>query len=620
MADTVRDGDPERKGMYGWYDPKHLLETGIRVGIANIFGEFLDRRELFGDRNATAPFGFDSAHDYSTREANEGLWIDYAADTGDGWDSTFAVARLLARDNLDFPTFLGATHLTTRGRLLILGGDQVYSTASRDEYRARLQGPFDYAALTEGTRDGLGNADVYALPGNHDWYDGLNSFMGVFVTRRPDSQSKGFGDGRSIGGRRTKQTRSYFALKLPHDWWLIGADAQLSGFIDQGQVAFFDNIAQHHMDDGSNVILCAAAPSWSYVDLDGDADKKFRNYSYLENVITGMAHNQTEKGKKLRRHNLRLVLTGDSHHYSRYIEGPDAPQPGTEPVTDIGDKARCYLTWGGGGAFLHPTQQLRDVSFRWNWPPAPPVAPNETIGESKPFERSFRKKAVYPSVDDSKRLARWVLLFAAWNWKYSLLMGALGLVIAWALAGAADLAGNQLPEMIRNAPDLLQAVLRLFVLMVTFPWVLLTCIGLCYALIYFSDAQDKWNRRIVGVVHFLTYLVLFFALFIVLCRVPPVDLPAPYSSVLLVCLMAFGTAVFAPTVMGCYLFLSLRRRRHWNEAFSALGIKDHKGFLRLHLKDGALTVYPIAIDSVPDGGEGELKPKLIEQPIRIRVS
>ena len=70
--------------------------------------------------------------------------------------------------------------------------------------------------------------------------------MGVFVTRRPDSQSKGFGDGRRIGGRRTKQTRSYFALKLPHDWWLIGADAQLSGFIDQGQVAFLDNMAQKY--------------------------------------------------------------------------------------------------------------------------------------------------------------------------------------------------------------------------------------------------------------------------------------------------------------------------------------------------------------------------------------
>ena len=198
------------------------------------------------------------------------------------------------------------------------------------------------------------------------------------------------------------------------------------------------------------MILCAASPSWSYVDLDGDADKKFRNYSYLENVITGMAHNQTEKGKKLRRHNLRLVLTGDSHHYARYIEGPEAPQSGNEPVTDIGDKTRCYLTWGGGGAFLHPTQQLRDVSFRWNWPPAPPVARKRPSANRSRSSALSRKKVVYPSVDDSKRLACSVCWFAVWNWKYSLLMGALGLVVAWALAGAADLAGK---TAARNHPQ-----------------------------------------------------------------------------------------------------------------------------------------------------------------------
>ena len=102
MVDTARDGDPKRKGMYGWYDPKHLLQTGIRVGIATIFGEFFDRRELFGDRNTTFPR---SIPPMTIRPVSQkgGLWIDYAADTGDGWDPTFAVARLLARGNLAFP-------------------------------------------------------------------------------------------------------------------------------------------------------------------------------------------------------------------------------------------------------------------------------------------------------------------------------------------------------------------------------------------------------------------------------------------------------------------------------------------------------------------------------------
>src|SRR4029453_5803084 len=95
----------ERMPMYGWYDPAHLLQTGIRVGIATIFGEFLDRRELFGNRDDPNPARLDPQHDSSVapdRSARSEIWIDFVADTGDGWDSTYAVARLLARSMLEF--------------------------------------------------------------------------------------------------------------------------------------------------------------------------------------------------------------------------------------------------------------------------------------------------------------------------------------------------------------------------------------------------------------------------------------------------------------------------------------------------------------------------------------
>ena len=45
--------------------------------------------------------------------------------------------------------------------------------------------------------------DMYALPGNHDWYDGLTSFMRLFC------------QGGWVGAWRTRQRRSYFAVKLP---------------------------------------------------------------------------------------------------------------------------------------------------------------------------------------------------------------------------------------------------------------------------------------------------------------------------------------------------------------------------------------------------------------------
>src|SRR5262245_7197750 len=188
-------------------------------------------------------------------------------------------------------------------------------------------------------------ADVYAIPGNHDWYDGLNSFMGLFCARRPLATASGqFGSGRRIGGRLSRQTRSYFALKLPGRWWLLAADSQLTGYIDRGQIAFFDDVAQTMMEPGSNIILCAGTPSWEYVGLDGGADELFRNHSFLEGVVTG-----SHRGAGARRHSLRLVLSGDSHHYARFLEGdnrengpgrPDDPAPGRTLLCHLGRRRR----------------------------------------------------------------------------------------------------------------------------------------------------------------------------------------------------------------------------------------------------------------------------------------
>ena len=627
----MADKEPKHEKMYGWYDPGHLLETGIRVGIAQIFGEFLDRRELFGDRNSARVAKFDSEHDYSRDK--DGIWIDFVADTGDGWDPTYAVARLLARAELRFKgadgQWAGADgrtppsdddFRTQRGEVLIFGGDEVYSTASHDTYKTRFEAPFEEAAKTEGTQDELKTVKTYALPGNHDWYDGLNAFMAMFVTRRPGGPKKGFGGGRVVSGRRAAQSRSYFALKLPGDWWLLGADAQLSGYIDQGQIAFFDDLAQHEMPDGSNIILCAATPSWSYVHLDGTSEEIFRNHGFLEDVVTGFVHNK-DANKNARRHHLRLVLTGDAHHYARYVEQLEdtKQEPADEPKTTISQDARCYLTWGGGGAFMHPTHQLaKQIKFNWNYPPPPPVSPRDVDDDTAVLRRSFARKHIYPDEKTSRKLAWPVPLLGLWNLKFSLLMFGFGLVVAWALAGAADLAGKRLPDTIRAAVDVCEALKELFALLLTFPWVLLTCIALALALVYFSAAQGKFYRYLTGIAHFLAHMVAFFTIFLLASRCPWVaDFAPPWDSVLLVIVTAAGAAIFSPLILGCYLAISLIFRRHWNEAFSSLRIKDHKGFLRLHIEGHTVTVFPIALDKVPKDGAGYLQTRLIERPIRI---
>ena len=127
---------------------------------------------------------------------------DYVADLGDGWDSTYAVASLLASPSLTLSLRDGSTGpvKTERGRLLVMGGDEVYPTASREGYQERTVGPYE-CALRETDPP---HPNLFAIPGNHDWYDGLVSFSRLFCQER------------WFGGWKTRQRRTYFAIQLPH--------------------------------------------------------------------------------------------------------------------------------------------------------------------------------------------------------------------------------------------------------------------------------------------------------------------------------------------------------------------------------------------------------------------
>ena len=91
---------------------------------------------------------------------------------------------------------------------------------------------------------------MFVLPGNHDWYDGLTSFLRMFA------------QGRSIGGWRTRQTRSYFAVQLPHRWWLVGLDTQFGSELDAPQLRYFTRFLTAELQPGDSVILCSATPTW----------------------------------------------------------------------------------------------------------------------------------------------------------------------------------------------------------------------------------------------------------------------------------------------------------------------------------------------------------------------
>src|SRR5688500_17952849 len=106
------------KDMVHWYNPPASVRTGLESLLGLLFGPFNDRREV---QAALDPQK--EAFDYHD---NEELWLDFVADLGDGWDSTYTAAWMLAQEELTIADQNGKRSLKLpRARILIMGGDQV---------------------------------------------------------------------------------------------------------------------------------------------------------------------------------------------------------------------------------------------------------------------------------------------------------------------------------------------------------------------------------------------------------------------------------------------------------------------------------------------------------------
>ena len=81
--------------------------------------------------------------------------------------------------------------------VLVFGGDEVYPVSHARRIRRAHRDARTAIAFA-----GRAHPDVFAIPGNHDWYDSLVAFSRTFC--RPE---------RGFAGCPTRQTRSYFALQ-----------------------------------------------------------------------------------------------------------------------------------------------------------------------------------------------------------------------------------------------------------------------------------------------------------------------------------------------------------------------------------------------------------------------
>ncbi|WP_344893009.1 metallophosphoesterase [Nonomuraea antimicrobica] len=250
-------------------------------------------------------------------------------DTGEGDASQYAVVP-------------GLLKLGEHTSFAIIASDVIYPTGSGNDYGDKFFRPYqDY------------DAPIYAIPGNHDWYDGLGGFMRVFcdappLRPKPDRGLRGLlwrkpeaidearlAKARALRGRPSQQAGGQAAQ--PGPYWVIendsllvvGVDTGIRNVIDRAQTAWLRRVSL----DPRPKLLVTGKPIYT-----GNAYKPspLEEGGTIDDIVRDPAHRYV------------AAIGGDVHNYQRY------------PVK-VGDRVIQYIVSGGGGAFMHATHTIQRV-------------------------------------------------------------------------------------------------------------------------------------------------------------------------------------------------------------------------------------------------------------------
>lgn len=635
---------PDFLDMVPWYSgtSADLFKTvfDLLVSVTVFLGRF-DMRMMQAAISKDGGKQDDLLYDHLSEK--DDLWFDFMADTGDGGNSSYSVARLLAQPSIRI-TRDDSVLTLPRGNLLLIGGDLAYPNPSAFTYERRFFRPFEYALqpplwykpeqvainkpeLPFGVSElkQYDGPQCFVIPGNHDWFDGLNTFM-RFICHKS-----------WLGGWFMPQKKSYFALQLPKRWWVFGLDLALHGDIDVYQFKFFSELVKNKVGDGDSVIIITHEPNWLLDWYWNDVSGK--NVSHLISDYL--------KGR------CKLRMAGDLHHYMRHsFVQSDGPVHVSHLIVN-----------GCGGAFLHPTH---------------------VFSKFKNFQGiSYECKAAYPSYEDSSRIALGnILKFRKKNWQFDFIGGIIYFILVFSMFPQCKL-DHILQEhsFSGHLRSFVGTVWSTFIYILERSYVSLAgvIILLIVAITFVPPKLSRKKRLIIGVLHVSAHLASALILMLLLelgvetCirhkllatsgyhtlyqwyrSVESEHFPDPtglrarieqwthglypacikylmsafdipevmavtrsnlckngiesfsrggatiyYASVFLY-FWVFSTPVVS-LVFGSYLYICINWLHiHFDEAFSSLRIANYKAFTRFHIKsDGDLEVFTLAVDKVP---------------------
>ncbi|GAA2103799.1 metallophosphoesterase family protein [Actinomadura alba] len=313
-------GDPPR---FSWLRPSVLWASRNDV-IARWFGDPSDdvRRRWV---EALRAGGADPLRVVGRPEPEFSFLV--LGDTGEGDKSQYAVVPglLAVGEGTDF---------------MVISSDVIYPTGSVNDYPDKFFRPYQGYPRP-----------IYALPGNHDWYDGLGGFMRVFfgltdqpepapwrgpfgrlarlLWRRPDRPDLAALEEarklRAAPAQKAEQPAPYWALDFPA-LRIVGIDTGIVGGIDREQAEWLRGVSAGPKPK----LLITGKPIY----VDGRHNPgPIEGGGTVDEIVRDPAHHYV------------AAIGGDIHNYQRY------------PVR-VDDRVIQYIVSGGGGAFMHATHTI----------------------------------------------------------------------------------------------------------------------------------------------------------------------------------------------------------------------------------------------------------------------
>ncbi len=236
-------------------------------------------------------------------------------------------------------------------RFMVIASDVIYPTGSMKNYEANFWLPFK----------GF-DKPVYAIPGNHDWYDALEGFVATFFVAdaahlamrarvEADRRLTSTTDGRiawlvqeaarlrgEYGVPAGFQRAPYFQIQTER-FALLAVDTGVLRRVDPDQLAWLRAALEQSRGKFKMVIL--GHPLYAGGGYQAGADEAF---AALHRLLT--------------EHQVDVVMAGDTHDLEHYVERYRA---GGE------ERVMHHLVNGGGGAYLSSGTALA-------WPAEPAVA------------------------------------------------------------------------------------------------------------------------------------------------------------------------------------------------------------------------------------------------------